>query len=114
MPAVYREATALVVPSLHEPFGIVFVEAMANALPCVAADRCAMPEIVDDGVTGRVVDPTDRDALSAALVGLCDADVARRMGEAGRERMRERFTWSAVAQSMVAVIARGGGYDRRS
>jgi glycosyltransferase involved in cell wall biosynthesis len=98
---IYRRATAFVLPSLYEPFGIVFLEAMAFGLPCVAADRCAMPEIVDDGTTGRVVDPTDPDALAGALLELTDPAVAHRMGEAARRRMEERFTWDAVAGRML-------------
>lgn len=98
---MYRRATAFVLPSLYEPFGIVFLEAMANGLPCVAADRCAMPEIVADGETGRVAKPEDTDALVAALVELADPATAQRMGAAGRRRMRERFTWPAVADRIV-------------
>lgn len=106
--AAYRDATAFVVPSLHEPFGIVFLEAMANGLPCLAADRCAMPEIVEDGITGRVVDPVAGEALEAALIELGDGATARRMGEAGRARMRERFTWAAVARRIVEVMRDAG------
>lgn len=102
--AMYRNATAFVLPSLHEAFGIVFLEAMTHSLPCVAADRCAMPEIVDDGVTGRVVDPTDSDALASALIEVADPDTARRMGEAGRRRLRERFTWAAVGDRVLAEL----------
>jgi glycosyltransferase involved in cell wall biosynthesis len=101
---IYRRATAFVLPSLYEPFGIVFLEAMMYGLPCVAADRGAMPEIVDDGVTGRVVDPTDADALAAALIAVADPDTARRMGTAGERRLHERFTWSAVADRVLAEM----------
>jgi glycosyltransferase involved in cell wall biosynthesis len=103
--ATYAQATAFALPSLYEPFGIVFLEAMAHGLPCVAADRCAMPEIVEDGVTGRVADPTDPDALAEALLAVTDPDVARRMGEAGRERLVERFTWAAVGQRVLDAMS---------
>jgi glycosyltransferase involved in cell wall biosynthesis len=101
---IYRRATTFVLPSLYEPFGIAFLEAMAFGLPCVAADRCAMPEIVDDETTGRVVDPMDPDALAAAMLEMADPPAARRMGEAGRRRMEERFTWNAVAGRMLAEL----------
>jgi glycosyltransferase involved in cell wall biosynthesis len=101
----YRRATAFVLPSLYEPFGIVFLEAMTHGLPCVAADRCAMPEIVEDGVTGRIVEPTNSDALAAAVIDVADADTARRMGAAGERRMRERFTWAVVADRILAELA---------
>ena len=100
----YRRATCFVLPSLYEPFGVVFLEAMTHGLPCVAADRCAMPEIVEDGVTGRVVDPTDTDALAAALIEIADPGTARRMGAAGERRLGERFTWSAVADRILGEL----------
>ena len=101
---VYRRATAFVLPSLYEPFGIVFLEAMMHGLPCIAADRCAMPEIVEDGVTGRVVEPTDAQALAAAVLELSDPDTARRMGAAGERRLQERFTWAAVADRVLSEM----------
>jgi glycosyltransferase involved in cell wall biosynthesis len=101
---MYRRATAFVMPSLYESFGIVFLEAMTHGLGCIAANRCAMPEIVEDGVTGRVVDPTDPDALAGALLALADPDTARRMGDAGRHRLRERFTWPVVADRILAEL----------
>ena len=101
----YRRATAFVMPSLYEPFGIVLLEAMMHGLPCVTADRCAMPEIVEDRVTGRVVEPTDPDALAAALLEVADPDTARRMGAAGERRLNERFTWPAVADRILAELA---------
>lgn len=103
---VYRHATAFVLPSLYEPFGIVFLEAMTHGLPCVAADRCAMPEIVADGVTGRIADPGDPDALARAMLDVSDPALAARMGAAGRARVRERFTWAAVADRILAELAR--------
>jgi glycosyltransferase involved in cell wall biosynthesis len=110
---VYRGATAFVLPSLYEPFGIVLLEAMANGLPCVASDRCAMPEIVGEGMTGHVVDPTDPDALAAALVKVGEPEVARRMGEAGRQRVREYFNWDSVAGRILDEIAARTGTRRQ-
>ncbi len=101
---MYRRATAFVMPSLYESFGIVFLEAMAHGLGCVAANRCAMPEIVEDGVTGRAVDPTDPDALAGALIELADPDTARRMGYAARRRLLERFTWPVVADRILTEL----------
>jgi glycosyltransferase involved in cell wall biosynthesis len=102
----YRRATAFVLPSLYEPFGIVLLEAMMHGLPCVAADRCAMPEIVEDGVSGRVVDPTDSHALAGALLALIAPETAQRMGAAGQRRLRERFTWPTVADRILSELTR--------
>jgi glycosyltransferase involved in cell wall biosynthesis len=102
---LYSGATAFAMPSVYEPFGIVFLEAMAYGLACVASDRCAMPEIVADGVSGFTVGAHDVDALGQRLLDLTDPGRARAFGEAGRRRLVERFTWDAVAAKIVDAIA---------
>ncbi len=102
----YAEATAFALPSLYEPFGIAFLEAMAYALPCLGADGCAMPEIVVDGETGLLAPPGDASALAANLRALAaDPGRARTMGVAGRARLEARFTWDAVAGRIVEEIS---------
>lgn len=102
---VYREATLFVMPSRYEAFGIVFLEAMAYGLPCVAAATCAMPEIVADAETGRVVPHGDPDRLAEALLEIAgDPERAHTMGAAGRRRLEERFTWDAVAGRIVDAV----------
>jgi len=104
---IYSEATAFTMPSQYEPFGIVFLEAMAHGLACVASDRCAMPEIVEDGATGYVVPARDVEALAQRLLELADPGRAHSFGEAGRERFLEHFTWDAVAGRIVdALVSR--------
>lgn len=104
---VYAGATAFAMPSLYEPFGIVFLEAMAHGLACVASDRCAMPEIVEDGATGYVVPARDVERLAERLLQLADPERACAFGEAGRRRFLERFTWDAVAARIVdALVSR--------
>jgi glycosyltransferase involved in cell wall biosynthesis len=103
---LYREATLFVMPSRYEAFGIVFLEAMAYGLPCVASATCAMPEIVADGESGWVVPHGDTARLSEALLALAgDSDAARTMGAAGRRRLEERYTWDAVAGRIVEAVA---------
>jgi alpha-maltose-1-phosphate synthase len=104
--AEFRTATAFAMPSLYEPFGLVFLEAMAHRLPCLAAASCAMPEIVEDGVSGYVVPPGDEDRLAQHMLDLADAERARVMGEAGHRRLVERYTWQAVARRLVEVVGR--------
>ena len=58
--ALYQSASVFVLPSLFEPWGFVFFEAMGHGLSCVGTSCCAMPEIIDDGVDGRLV-PRGRD-----------------------------------------------------
>jgi glycosyltransferase involved in cell wall biosynthesis len=102
---LYRDATAFVLPSIYEPFGIALLEAMAYGLPCVASDTCAMPEIVADGETGYVAAPGDSAALAERLAALArDPAGARRLGEAGRARLLERYTWPAVATRITGAL----------
>ncbi|MFN8174374.1 MAG: glycosyltransferase family 4 protein [Solirubrobacteraceae bacterium] len=102
---LYTAATAFALPSLYEPFGIAFLEAMAYALPCLGANGCAMPEIVADGESGLLSEPGDVAALAANLGALAD-DPARAvaMGRAGRRRLEERYTWDAVGGRITAEI----------
>lgn len=104
---LYRQATAFVMPSLFEPFGIVFLEAMAYRLPCVGADRCAMPEIIEDGATGYLVPPEDADAIADRLMRLIEQpETAAVMGEAGYHRFLDRYTWDGVARRIVGETER--------
>jgi starch synthase len=115
---LYRGATVFAMPSIYEPFGVAFLEAMAYRLPCIGSDRCAMPEIVEDGVTGNTVDAFDTEALARRLLELAEPDRARAFGGAGHRRFLERFTWDGVAARMVAAVAvsrdAGGARSRRA
>jgi glycosyltransferase involved in cell wall biosynthesis len=102
---LYRSATVFVLPSLLEPWGFVFHEAMGQGLPCVATRAFAMPEIVDDGVTGLLVAPGDEAQLATALADLLgDRARAWRMGEEGRRRVTANHTWNHVVDRMAPAI----------
>jgi glycosyltransferase involved in cell wall biosynthesis len=93
-------------PSLYEPLGVAVLEAMAAGLPCIGSTGGALPELIEEGATGFVVPPGDEDALLARMSELASsADLCRRLGEAGAARYRERFTWDAVADRMLAGIS---------
>ncbi len=102
---LFTTATALVLPSIYEPFGISLTEGMAYGLPCIATDRCAMPEIVQHGETGLVVPVADVSLLARAMLELATNPVAAAaMGAKGRRRAENEFTWGAVAQKMKNVL----------
>jgi glycosyltransferase involved in cell wall biosynthesis len=106
MLAEYQRATVFTMPSLYEPYGIVFAEAMAHRLPCVGTTICAMPEIIRDGDTGYVVPPADDRALADRLIGLLrDPLACRQMGERGYRKYEAEHTWDAVAARMCDAIA---------
>jgi glycosyltransferase involved in cell wall biosynthesis len=90
-----EDAAVVVVPSMGEGFGMVALEAMERARPVVAAAIGGLGEIVRDGVTGVLVPPGEADPLAAAILRVAsDPELARRMGEAGRERALARFLQS--------------------
>ena len=91
-------ADVIVMPSRWEGFGLVALEAMAAARPLVASRVSALPEIVVDGVTGRLVPPDDAAALAVALDGLLgEPAFAAALGAAGRARLETDF----AAETMV-------------
>lgn len=101
-------------PSPIDPFGYSMIEAMAAGVPVVAVRHAAVPEIVEDGVTGVIVEPGDDRGFAGAVRGLLDDPaLGRRMGEAGRARVLERFdvrvTTRQLAEVLEAAHAEGGG-----
>jgi glycosyltransferase involved in cell wall biosynthesis len=106
MPEQYRRATAFVMPSLYEPLGVAVLEAMAAGLPCIGTTGGALPELIEEGVTGFLVPPGDEDSLLGRMRELAQSpDLCRTLGEAGAARYWERFTWDAVADRMLAAIS---------
>lgn len=103
----YRRASVFVMPSLFEPFGIVFLEAMAYKLPCIGTNICAIPEIIDDGRTGFLVKPGDADKLADKLIYLlAHKEQARRMGERGRKKIERYYLWDHTARRIERHMRR--------
>ncbi|MFD5374726.1 glycogen synthase [Streptomyces griseoincarnatus] len=99
-------ATVFACPSVYEPLGIVNLEAMACGTAVVASRVGGIPEVVDEGGTGLLVDVDDdfEAGLARALdVVLGDPGTARAMGEAGRERAVTEFGWDAVARRTAGL-----------
>ncbi len=103
---LFERATAFVMPSVYEPFGVAIIEAMAHRLPCIGTATGAIPELIEAGTTGFLIEPGDEDALLDRLRLLAaDPALGRRLGEAGFRRYERRFTWESVADRMLAAIA---------
>ncbi|MCU1445675.1 glycogen synthase [Cryobacterium sp.] len=118
--AVLTAGTVFVCPSVYEPLGIVNLEAMACGLPVVGTATGGIPEVVADGVTGRLVPidqlsdgtgtPTDPEIFVADLARtltevLADPALAAEMGRAGRVRAEEMFSWGQIAASTREIYA---------
>lgn len=100
---LYAEAEAAVVPSLYEGFSLPAIEAMSCAVPLVATTGGAIPEVVGpDGVTAFSVPPGDSGALATKIGWVLDHPAAAtKVGEAGRQRVIDHWSWRHTAEKTV-------------
>jgi glycosyltransferase involved in cell wall biosynthesis len=101
----YQAAEIGVTPSVYEGFGFPAAEAMSTGLPVVSSSGGALPEVVGpDGHAAFVVPPRDPQAIAAAVRKLLDdANLRARMGQAGRQRVVEKFSWEVACRDMTAA-----------
>lgn len=84
-------------PSRHESFGLVYLEAWICGRPVIGARIGSVSSVIEEGRDGLLVDPGDSGDLARAVLRLIDSpDLRRRMGEAGRRKTLERYTWESV------------------
>ena len=114
----YRRACCVVLPSVYrdcygreskvpELLGQTLLEGMACGIPAICTDVASMPEVVVDGVTGFVVPPNQPAALGEKLCWLRDhPQPADALGQAGRQRVLERFTWKTVVHRCLDLYVR--------
>jgi starch synthase len=117
---LYSHARVFCCPSVYEPFGIINLEAMACRAPVVASATGGIKEVVVDGETGYLV-PFDQDPVTsfpsdpekfakdlAAGINklLDDPEKCRRFGDAGRKRVEEIFSWTAIADQTIGLYER--------
>ena len=103
--AAFARATIFAMPSEHETFGHVYLEAWMAGLPVIAGDIAPLREVVREGIDGLHASNGPRAVADAILALLRDPDRARRMGESGRVRASTEFTWAAVAKKTEAAYA---------
>lgn len=116
--ALLTAADVFVCPSIYEPLGIVNLEAMACGTAVVGSGTGGIPEVVQDGVTGRIVPieqvqdgtgtPTDPEKYVSDLASvlnevLADPQLAAQYGKAGRARVEREFTWMQIAEQTIAL-----------
>lgn len=107
LPAYYASTDVFCAPSTgRESFGIVLLEAMASGKPVVATNIQGYNGVIRNGVEGLLIEPRNPQAMASALIQcLANADLRRRLAQAGRERAGE-FAWPAIASRVLAT------YDR--
>jgi glycogen synthase len=116
---LYSHAAVFVCPSVYEPFGLINLEAMACGTPVVASAVGGIVEVVEDGVTGLLVEPGAPAPLAAALRRILENPaLAEALGRAGRRRVEAQFSWASVAErterayaETIAEFARSSASD---
>ncbi|RME62284.1 MAG: glycosyltransferase family 1 protein [Caldilineae bacterium] len=101
---LYGACDVFVAPSLYESFGLIYLEAMNYAKPVIGCQAGGIPEVVNHGVTGLLVEPDAHRPLAEALITLVESPQRRyEMGQAGRERLLRSFTHLQMAQGFARV-----------
>ncbi|HEY2827082.1 MAG TPA: glycosyltransferase family 4 protein [Pirellulales bacterium] len=103
---IYSKIDICVVPSrFKEPFGLVAVEAAIAGVPCVATNQGGLPEIIQDGVTGLLVEPDNPLRLSEALKQLVKNPVLRsKLGAAAKLRAKDHFSRNQFVAEFAALL----------
>jgi glycosyltransferase involved in cell wall biosynthesis len=100
----YAAFDALILPSANEGTPVSAIEALAGGRPVVATEVGGVPDVVRDGVDGFLVEPGDVETMADRLARLAaDADLRRRMGEAGAASVRERYSVERLLEDMDAL-----------
>jgi phosphatidylinositol alpha-1,6-mannosyltransferase len=113
LPEIYALGDVFVMPSRAriencdvEGFGLVFLEASACGKPVIAGRSGGIPDAVDHGVTGYLVDPGDPDEIAEYLIRILqDPTLAGRLGESGRKRVLREFTWDHFASKLRQILS---------
>ena len=104
---LYQSCHLFVAPSLYESFGLIYLEAMNYAKPVIGCRAGGIPEVVEDGVTGVLVEPGSVGELATALIRLLQQPQSLyELGLAGRQRLLDHFTHVQMARSFVEIYRR--------
>jgi len=114
MPELYAAADVLALPTLHEPFGLPVLEAMACRLPVIVSRNSGVAELITDGTDGLLIsNPQDAAELCTQLQRvLTDAHFAETLAVSGR-RTAERFSWDSLATEFEALCIDAAGRNGR-
>ena len=114
-PHLFADADVIAYPSGYESFGIAFLEAWAAGKPVIGCRSGAIPTVIAEGVDGLLVPYQDEAMLAAAIVRLLrDPAMALAFGEAGRRKVRARYTWRRVAERFRRIYSIALGVPARA
>lgn len=114
MHALYRSADVFVLPTRSETFGHVFAEAMAYQLPCIGTITGGVPEVIDDGKTGLLIERGDERRLVQHVCHLFEhPDLMKRMGVRGYDKAISKFTWEKVVDRMEPYLYEAASYQAK-
>jgi len=106
----FHACDVFVLPSMHEPFGIVVLEAWSSGKPVIASHVGGLQALVRDGETGFFFDPNAADAASALAAKLdrfvAEPELKRRIGEAGQREATSKYDWAQIAQQLETLYQR--------
>ncbi|QOY85213.1 glycosyltransferase family 4 protein [Paludibaculum fermentans] len=107
--SLFQQAALFAMPALYEPWGLVYLEALACRCPVLGMRRNAMPELTGNGKFGFLIQEPTAQAVSEGLVdAFSNADRLRRMGEAGQTECLRRYTWERTAERIARVMGLPG------
>ena len=107
----YKASSCFVLPSLHEPFGMVVLEAWANGLPVAVSQRGGLASLVTQESTGLFFDPqsdpAEQNSIAMVVARLSkDRDLAKTLGEAGREEAEASYSWDSITVRLETIYQR--------
>jgi glycosyltransferase involved in cell wall biosynthesis len=102
---LYRQATVCVLPAFNEGFGLTLVEAKLCGAPVIGARSGGIPEIIEDGKTGLLIEPGDSEGLAQAIKKiLTNKKLAARLGKAGQKSARQKFDPHKIADRYAEIL----------
>ncbi len=105
LPSYYNACDIFVLPSVQEGFGIVFLEAMYYSKPCIGSKAGGIPEVIEDGITGLLAEANDKESLTKHILELLrNKELRQKMGEAGKKRFEENFSFEAFRGRLEKIV----------
>ena len=100
----FKRAHVFVLPSLREGFPLVVLEALASGVPCIASNVGGLKAVVEDGVNGYLVSPSNMKELSLKVIELLNnPDVLKEMGESARNTIADHYSWGSIADRTLDI-----------